>query len=616
MEDGEDCWDAFGSSSDEDEDTDGGSDVDNDDDEIEHTQTGVAMDAKAASAIAMHLSQEFLKRNPQVRLSDRTVAVICLADKGTTGGDTKTNDCKCTVSKHLEQRQIRVVRQRTWKSETPIPSFFDTLDTMVDALIVLDEVKSSSPISDEKKSDDNNPSTSSNSLIQNLVESILCPGGVLVFSRPSDCETSNHNSFRDIKMEKLVGSDAIILCSASSIHSGTVHWIARRKKSVRVHTSTCPWLSSSHSITSEEERLHLATVALSSHEMASSPCSSSSGDSSSTKTPRRASKLTDYSVRKAVKNMKEYGYCILPGLLDRVECKEWGSTFLDCIHDASKILLERDGVNIYNPQSSDFEPQSYREMSMREDLRMDLRHGPAISKLRARKEDSAEAGGKSILLTASEDKYGDGLFLRGHPSILEIIRKTMNPGSASSDDERDVSCAGSKKPLYLGNIGRWNFGGTGNNGSYQDLRISPIGGIVSLPGSADQALHADTSHLFEHVPDLPAHYINVFAPCTAFHPRVGGTAFVHGSHDLAFTAKHYDANHNSSFYPFLVRPEVTLGDVILFDCRILHFGLANTSKSTERCICYVNTWHDWFHDAKNWDKNRAIFEDNGEQEDR
>ncbi|KAL3929291.1 MAG: hypothetical protein SGARI_004794 [Bacillariaceae sp.] len=167
-------------------------------------------------------------------------------------------------------------------------------------------------------------------------------------------------------------------------------------------------------------------------------------------------------------------------------------------------------------------------------------------------------------------------------------------------------------------MGRWNFGGSGADGSYQDLRLSPVGGIVSLPGAADQALHADTPHLFESIPDLPAHYINVFAPCTEFDDEVGGTAFIHGSHNLEFTATYCGDNDgmggdNSRVYPFLVRPKLNMGDVVLFDCRILHFGLANTSDTVERCICYTNTWQNWFHDAKNWDQNRAIFDNGGEE---
>ena len=571
MSDEEDCWDAFGSDSDEDEDTDAAEETSGIDADAEEN----GMDAKAASSIAMHLSQKFLKQNPQIRLSDRIVAVVSVTPSTTDGGG-------CTLIKNLEQRQMRVIQQtippadEQQDPEKLLLQIIRAFDSMVDALIVLNDANSCK-------------------LTQELMKSVLCPGGVFIVAKdsttPETASLTNH----------LIVGDTAILNGGNS----AVQWIARRKKVIQAHASTCPWLSNSHSIEKEEERLQLATVELSCYEMASSPLPSK--DST-----RRSSRLTEHSIRSAVLNMKQYGYCVLPGLLDTGECIEWGSAVLDCIHDASKILLERDGVNIYNPQSSTSEPQSYREMSMREDLRMDLRHGPALSKLRARKEGSAVDGGKSIVLTASEDHYGDGLFLRGHPSLLEIIRRTMNPGSSSFEDTSQSTK--NTKPLFLGNIGRWNFGGSGNNGAYQDLRVSPIGGIVSLPGSAEQALHADTPHLFEHVPDLPAHYINVFAPCTAFDEKVGGTAFIHGSHDLSFTAQHYDADHNASFYPYLVRPKVSLGDVILFDCRILHFGLANTSQNIERCICYVNTWHDWFHDAKNWDKNRAIFEQDHENE--
>ena len=610
MSDEEDCWDAFGSSSDEDEDSDagngGGSDEENNGINVSTDETGI--DTKGASSIAMHLSQTFLKHNSQVKLSDRTVAVVRVVAAATdVGGNNndiqiQIDNCECTLSKQLEQRQMKIVRLTIWSEkiqqgpEKSLSQFLGTLDRMVDALIILDDA--SNLITNETKIADDGI------WIQELVESILCPGGVLIVSKSENGETTNR--YEDFLTKQLVGSDD------STILQGSKHpWIVRHKKTIRAHASTCPWLSSSHSVEREEERLQLATVALSSHEMASSPVPSE------TTPTRRSSKLTEHSVRKAVHNMKEYGYCILPGLLDTSECLEWSSAVLDCVHGASKILLERDGVNIYNPQASTREPQSYREMSMREDLRMDLRHGPALSKLRAKKEGSAATGGKSIVVSAAEDHHGDGHFLRGHTSLLEVIRRTMNPGSSSFEDaNKNHSAKNSTKPLYVGNMGRWNFGGTGNNGAFQDLRISPIGGIVSLPGSAEQALHADTPHLFEHIPDLPAHYINVFAPCTAFDEAVGGTAFIHGSHNLAFTAQHYDADHNASFYPFLVRPRLSLGDVVLFDCRILHFGLANTSRSIERCICYVNTWHDWFHDAKNWNKNRAIFEQHHENESR
>lgn len=120
--------------------------------------------------------------------------------------------------------------------------------------------------------------------------------------------------------------------------------------------------------------------------------------------------------------------------------------------------------------------------------------------------------------------------------------------------------------------------------------------------------HADCAHLFENIECLPPHYINIFAPAVEFDERVGGTAFFHGSHNLAFTEKYCGSNSDyTKVFPFLVRPSMTPGDVVLFDCRILHFGLSNRSDSIERVVLYSNTTQAWFHDPKNWDDRQRIF---------
>ncbi|KAG7373151.1 phytanoyl-CoA dioxygenase family protein [Nitzschia inconspicua] len=536
MTEEDDGWVAFGSD-DEDEE-----DVTN---ESANGCDGSKMDDFVATKVSTYLTQVFVKHNPQIRLEQRKVLLL---ESGA-----YINLSKATVS---------AVRQRAMHVETIYPSSDCASDEgiyCVDALVCLDP-------------------TLNRDVLHKILDRILCPGGTVILPRmllqqgssPHALELSNHLSTTlQANGEETIGS------YLSESHD-TVELIAQQTKTIRAHASTCPWLPSSHSTTKEEDQLHQTTVRLSSHEILTSH-------------------LTESSVAKAVYNMQHYGYCILPRLLDHSECKEWGRAVLDSVHAAATILLERDSVDIYHPQSSQFEPQSYQELSMREDLRMDIRQGPALSRIRVDKGDG-EHGNESIVLTASSQDYKNGIFLRGHAGLLEIVRRTMNPKD---------------QHFYKGNIGRWNFGGSGSDGSFQDLRLSPVGGIVSLPGAADQALHADTPHLFETISDLPAHYINIFAPCTDFHEQVGGTAFVHGSHNLAFTATHCgDSNNlnNSKVYPYLVRPKLTVGDVVLFDCRILHFGLANTSKDVERCICYTNTWHNWFHDAKNWDKNRAIFE--------
>ena len=141
-----------------------------------------------------------------------------------------------------------------------------------------------------------------------------------------------------------------------------------------------------------------------------------------------------------------------------------------------------------------------------------------------------------------------------------------------------------------------------------DLRVGPVGAIISLPGSGDQALHSDTPHLMETYDCLPAHYINIFTPGNAADPAVGQTALVHGSHHLSFTATVDD--NKMSWIQNLVRPSLDLGDVLLFDCRILHFGLANTSNTIERPLLYTNMTQHWFQDPKNWNDQRPIFTDN------
>lgn len=57
----------------------------------------------------------------------------------------------------------------------------------------------------------------------------------------------------------------------------------------------------------------------------------------------------------------------------------------------------------------------------------------------------------------------------------------------------------------------------------------------------------------------------------------------------------------------MVRPHVDVGDVILFDCRILHFGLGNYSTAINRPILYVNYHHPSFRDPKNWNEAEKLF---------
>ena len=136
-----------------------------------------------------------------------------------------------------------------------------------------------------------------------------------------------------------------------------------------------------------------------------------------------------------------------------------------------------------------------------------------------------------------------------------------------------------------------------------------------MPGCLDQTIHADTSHLYTHI-QLPGHYFNLFIP--AIQPLnsggeevlnsggegvlnsggervlknggfdIGQTSFVCGSHHIQVS---YDimvgASGNVHLLNRLIRPHLQTGDALIFDCRILHLGLANRGQHCIVRVVYV-----------------------------
>lgn len=58
---------------------------------------------------------------------------------------------------------------------------------------------------------------------------------------------------------------------------------------------------------------------------------------------------------------------------------------------------------------------------------------------------------------------------------------------------------------------------------------------------------------------------------------------------------------------YMVRPHMRVGDALLFDTRILHFGLSNESEGLLRPMLYVNYQHPSFRDPKNWNDAEKLF---------
>jgi hypothetical protein len=413
-------------------------------------------------------------------------------------------------------------------------------------------------------------------------EAMLIPGGYLLLHGDVVTQNELRHTFSDTFWD-VESFDTI-----ASKEDSKETWTILTKWPCVVDIKSCKWLPTKHSILNEQRLLSKATVSLSVYE-------------------RENRQLTPTSLNKAVRAIRQYGYCIVSGLLhsEKQTCMDYGRAAMADIYAASKILKEQ-GIDLFEPSLSIQEPGLYRELSMREDCRMDIRHGPALDAIRG-------SNGTAPIKYHALDQ-GDGhVFLRGNSSILSIVRRAMNPTTP--------------KDRSAGNYGRYNFEGSGPDGSDRDLVCGPVGAIVNLPGSGDQAIHADTPHLFEHVIEpspLPPHYINVFTlGCPAIE-NVGQTAFIHSSHRLEFVANHIRdvSTGNTSRDPFqpslwshLVRPRMDLGDVAIFDCRILHFGLSNRHTITPRPMLYTNMTLHWFNDPKNWDERTCIFDKQEESAD-
>jgi Phytanoyl-CoA dioxygenase (PhyH) len=668
----DDPWDAFGDDNDDDDQDNNNS---HSSDAATHAQKTKSGDsarscmAAAADRVAPHLAKTFFWNKKSIKAGiKRRVGIVLLCLRDDNNNNAEKNGRNDDVLK----------QQETWETTLTARGFAVTFFHVV---VIGDETmierKDQSTVVDAmvfawaRTSTSSTMTTDQEKDLQKLMccmQKTICPGGVLIIptslslSLCNVAATASHPMW-DRDAWKIDEAE-MIYEYPSSFHQQSDKrnfcclWaISKHACPIQSTLPTCTWLPLHYNVYDERQRVALATICLSAQEVESS-------------------KLVESSISQAVQALQEYGYCILPRLLsnksrDLAWIHSWSRAALDDLHEAARILKRCDGVDVLNPHESRHEPASYREMSMREDYRMDLRHGPRLAQLRNKGRISSNRNGNiKTSQTANYSSIDDidnadendgnlpwivkattplpgaipcsgqkndtdenglfhaGYFLRGHVDILEIARRTMNPKS-SPDANNNV--------LSRGNFGRYNFSGSGPDGSFQNLRVSPVGAIISLPGSADQAIHADIPHLFEHMSCLPAHYINVFTPGIAAAPGVGQTAFVHGSHTLEFCARFTnddddkpsigvvadniksdnDKKEKSSWKDFLIRPALDLGDVLLFDCRILHFGLANSSGAiggdgsggaVERPLLYTNMTQHWFHDPKNWQDQRPIFE--------
>jgi hypothetical protein len=102
-----------------------------------------------------------------------------------------------------------------------------------------------------------------------------------------------------------------------------------------------------------------------------------------------------------------------------------------------------------------------------------------------------------------------------------------------------------------------------------DVVLIHKGCFLSLPGAGAQVYHQDGVHLTTQT-QRPCHAINVFVPLVDLHAKNGPTEFCLGSHVLGHEG--YDRD-------FLETPKPSAGTPVIFDYRLGHRGLANSSHS-------------------------------------
>ena len=616
--DEEDAFAAFGSDSDQSDDDGEGIDVASSSGSSDSIQL-----ERAADAAVLHITTTFLSQRKSTHLSNRYVAL------------SPSSFGSATFIQRLTSRGVKIVSPDT------------SDDAIADTGVLFYDSRCAEEDSDTMRKED-----------EKKIRRDLVKGGFHLICLLSSGKQSGNDTREVLNTCCALSSLVYDVENAKLIHSrhdgqSECIVIAVTKRPCPINSISCPW-----------KDLHAAVPTNMAHRVGETSLEHEQAISAKATITRTAEEmrsvrdkkhpgLSDESIRAAVRSMQTYGFVVLNSIFDpETQTQPWGEATLNDFTKAAEIIKARDQVDILNPGRDGMnDPLNYREMAMREDLRVDLRDGPAINALRVKENERAykELGLKidtdedkgPTILTSSQEGTVDGS-IRFHPSILRISRALFNPHA-----EEDTNGDNSAVKLYSGNFGRWNFGGAGPDGTPQPLRVGQVGTVLSLPGSGDQAMHADTPHLFEHIDCLPCHYANLFTPgkaqegildedgCFTGGTHAAGTSFIYGSHRLSVTAEMTaeDASgvekgsiifsaasperNERVMHLRMIRPSLEMGDALIFDTRILHMGLGNTSTPNKdaadanegrRPMLYVNLTHSWFHDPKNWDDRKGIFD--------
>lgn len=131
--------------------------------------------------------------------------------------------------------------------------------------------------------------------------------------------------------------------------------------------------------------------------------------------------------------------------------------------------------------------------------------------------------------------------------------------------------------------------------NHQPVSLVHKGIFISMPDSAAQVYHQDGVHLTTKY-QKACHAINVFIPLVDLHPRNGPTEFCVGTHYLGYE------NYSKDLVEM---PLVSTGTPIIFDYRLGHRGMANSSNEC-RPVLYLTytTVENEFRDSVNFSRKR------------
>lgn len=127
----------------------------------------------------------------------------------------------------------------------------------------------------------------------------------------------------------------------------------------------------------------------------------------------------------------------------------------------------------------------------------------------------------------------------------------------------------------------------------EDVHLVHKGVFMSFPGAETQVYHQDGPHL-SYKRQKPCHAVNVFIPLVDLTDKNGPTEFSPGTHILG---------HENYAKELIETHLVPKGTPIIFDYRLGHRGLGNTSKDI-RPILYLTYGHRTFRDSVNFSRRR------------